>query len=81
MTGLTVAALAAVAVAAVATVFLVGLARAAAMNPPPPVPDPIDTELAALFAEADRDAVLNATRCDCPDCTLRREARRGRTTS
>jgi hypothetical protein len=90
VTGLAVGAVAVVAFVAVVAVFLVGLARAAAMNPPTAT-DPVDVtddelrgieaELWELIAEADRDAVLNATRCDCAVCTFRREARRGRASS
>jgi hypothetical protein len=69
----------------VVVVLVVGLSRAASRdNPPPPAPrapvDPVDAELERLLAEADRDAILNATRCDCAGCTLRREARRRRAT-
>jgi hypothetical protein len=78
VTGLAVGALAVCSVTAVIVVLLAGLARAAGLEPPPP-PDPVDVELRELLAEADRDAILNAARCDCPDCTIRREARRGRT--
>lgn len=56
-------------------VFAFALCRAAGKEPPrhaAPGQDPVDAELAGILADADRDAVLNATRCDCPRCQARR---------
>lgn len=34
--------------------------------------DPVDAEFARLVADTDLEAVVEATRCDCPRCTARR---------
>lgn len=36
--------------------------------------DPVDAELEQILTDGDLEAMVNATRCDCPPCKARRQA-------